>query len=437
MAKTIKHIHIIGIAGTKTAPLAQILKKEGNVVTGSDQTKIYPPVSTILKNALITTNNTPITKNIDLAIIGNSYLSFDNTRLEFEQIKKLKIPYLSYTEYLVKYLIKANSILVAGSYGKTTITGLLSYLFSRLKLDPSYMFGGQAVDDFPPTHFGQSVWSIVEADENHHGLDVQTTFLYYPVKYLILTSAQWEHKDSFATAKDNLDAYRQLIQKIPKDGLIIFNGQDPDIQKIIGSGQAKTIDYQSDRVFQTKLIGEHNQQNIAAVFTLCQELGFDQSAVLEIISSFSGIKRRLELIGQKNDILIYDDFAQSAIRVKSALQALQSAYPHHPLKVYFEPHATFLQNPQSVYEFKTISGLFTDFVLGKISFSADIPKESRVTVRNWQDVIDQNFHYLPIDQDIIDYYSANLQPGDLLIHFSSGGLDGPSNLKKVYNHIKL
>jgi UDP-N-acetylmuramate: L-alanyl-gamma-D-glutamyl-meso-diaminopimelate ligase len=431
------HIHILGIAGTKTAPLAQILKEQGNLVTGSDQTKIFPPVSTILENAHISINQTPITPDIDLAIIGNSYSSFDNTRQEFDQIKKMNIPYISYTKYLVKYLIKNNSILVAGSYGKTTITGLLSYLFSRLQLDPSYMFGGQPVDDFPSTRFGQSDWSIVEADENHRGLDTQTTFLYYPVKYLILTSAQWEHKDSFATAADNLNAYRQLIQKVPKDGLIIFNGQDPDIQKIISSSQAKTIDYQNHPVFKTKLIGQHNQQNISAVFTLCCELGFDQSAVLKIISSFSGIKRRLELIGQKNNIFIYDDFAQSAIRVKSALEALKYSYPQHRLFIYLDPHASFLQNPQSIEEFKTISGLFTDFVLGRISFSAGISKESRVTARNWQNIIGQNFHYLPLDQDIIDYYSVNLQPGDLLIHFSSGGLDGLTNLKKVYNHIKL
>lgn len=74
------HIHIVGIAGTMTAPLAVNLKKRGVYVTGSDQEKIYPPISTMLKKADISINSIDINTNIDLAIIGSSYLSFDKTK---------------------------------------------------------------------------------------------------------------------------------------------------------------------------------------------------------------------------------------------------------------------------------------------------------------------------------------------------------------------
>lgn len=428
------HIHLLGIAGTKTAPLAVNLKNQGHFVSGSDQLKIYPPVSTILEKADISINNTPINHHIDLAIIGNSYLYFENTKREFSEIQKLKIPYISYTDYLINHLIKPNSILVAGSYGKTTITGLLSYIFSNLKLDPSYMFGGEAVDNLFPTRFGHSDWSIIEADENHNGLDTQTTFLYYPVKYLIITSTEWEHKDSFSSAQENLNAYRQLIRHVPKNGLIIYNGHDSNLVKIIKSSQAKIVNYQNNQIFDSKLIGFHNQQNIAAAFTLCSEIGLNTTNVLKAISTFSGIKRRLELIGQKNNVLVYDDFAQSATRVKSALEALKYSYPQHQLKIYFEPHASFLQNRNSIKEFEIINNLFSDFVLGKISFSRNTIKTSRVTARDWQNVI-PNLRYFPLSENIIKYYSSSLKSGDILIHFSSGGLEGLNNLKTVYNLI--
>ena len=136
------NIHIVGIAGSMTAPLAIALKKQGHHVTGSDQQRIYPPFSTQLKNAKIPINKTSINKKIDLAIIGSSYLAFSHTKEEFLEIKAQKIPYLSATKYISQFLIKQNSILVAGSYGKTTISAALCYLFTKAKFNPSYMFGG-------------------------------------------------------------------------------------------------------------------------------------------------------------------------------------------------------------------------------------------------------------------------------------------------------
>ena len=84
-------IHILGIAGTMTAPLAVSLKKQGHQLSGSDQDKIYPPISTVLKKAKIKINLYDITPDIDLCIIGSSYKSFETTKNEFIKIKKIKI----------------------------------------------------------------------------------------------------------------------------------------------------------------------------------------------------------------------------------------------------------------------------------------------------------------------------------------------------------
>ena len=429
------HIHIIGIAGVKTAPLAKILVDQGNKVTGSDQKKIFPPVSTILEKAGIKINDTPITKSIDLVIVGNVYQYFENTTAEFDQVLQLGIPYISYTDYLVQHLIKENSILVAGSYGKTTITSLLSYIFLQLKLDPTFMFGGEPIDEFFPTGIGKSEWSIIEADENHNGLDTMTTFLSYPVKYLILSSAKWEHKDSYPVEADNLNAYLQLVKKVPANGLIIYNGQDADIQKIIGFSQAKTIDYQTDKIFETKLVGAFNQQNIAAVVKLCQELKLDDTQVLTAIKNFSGIKRRLELKYTNNNILVYDDFAQSATRVKSAIEAINYTYPGRRIRIFYEPRASFLQNKNSLLDFDQISELCHDFILGKIQYSKSVDKSLRTTASLWMEKVGPKLKYLPIEEDLYHYITSTLLPGDILVHFSSGGLEGQNIVDRLVTHI--
>lgn len=435
MAKTLKHIHILGIAGVMTAPLAVALVKKGYLVTGSDQEKIYPPVSDLIVD--ISINKTVINHSIDLAIIGSSYLSFERCVEEFEQIKKLNIPYISATNYLAQNLVKTNSVLIAGSYGKTTISALVSWILKKNHFKPSYFFGGQLIDNTPSLSFNSSDWSVVEADESVNGLDTQAKFLHYPAKYVILTSTDWEHKESYSSAEANFESFRQLVKKIPADGALIYNQACPDILKLLPDCVGQSIPYFPTQKFPGNLVGQHNQQNISAAFTLCRQLNLDQKSILEAIASFPGIKRRLEKLFSENNIYIYDDFAQSACRVKSALEALHFSHPHSHLKVYFEPHASFLQNQSSLPEFSKIYDLIDSFILGKISFSKNIAADKRVSAKDWQNIFTNKFHYLPTNDSVTDYLNTNLHSGDLLIHFSSGGLDGLNNLKTVYNHIKL
>ncbi len=422
------HIHILGIAGVMTAQIAMILKQQGHEVTGSDQDKIYPPISQLIAD--IPLNKTPINTHIDAVIVGSSFLSFSKCVEEWEQIKKLNIPYTTATEFIAKSLIRGNSILVAGSYGKSTITALVSWIMDKSGYHPNYFFGGQLVNHSPSINSTTSNWSVVEADESINGLDTKAKFLYYPVKYLILTSAQWEHKESYSTSEKNFEAFRQLIKNVPENGFIVYNGQDSEIKKIISESKAPTFDYQIDKVFKSKLIGQYNQQNIAAAYTFCHQLGLKSTIILKYIATFPGLKRRLEKISSKNNILIYDDFAQSGSRVYSALTALQQAYPKRRIFVYFEPHAKFLQNQKSLNDFSQIKNMCHEFILSKIHFSANTGKNDRVTAANWQKVLGEKMKYLPIEDDIFTYLSANLKPGDLLIHFSSGGLDGLNNLKQ-------
>lgn len=424
-------IHILAIAGTMTAPLAVALKKQGHTVTGSDQEKIYPPISTLLETNKISFNQSTIDSSIDLAIIGSGYLSFSQCLSEFEKIKELNIPYISATEYLAKNLIKTNSILVAGSYGKTTITSLLSWVTTQCGLNPNYFFGGFVADNFPSLKFTDSDFSVIEADESINGLDTQAKFLYYPVKYLILTSAQWEHKDSYSTAEDNFNAFKKLVQNLPANGLLVYNSADPEVQKLLPFCQAKAIPYKVESSVKSNLIGLYNQQNIFAVISLCQNLDLPIDQILAAVASFPGVKRRLEVIYQKNNLLIVDDFAQSAVRVKSAIDAIHYSYPNSKIYVYFEPHASFLKSKSSLSGFNEALKNTHQVILSKINFSSAISKTDRVTAKDWTEIVGSKLIYQPLNSEIISYFSNTLKPNDVLIHFSSGGLDGLNTLSAI------
>lgn len=455
------HIHIIGIAGTMTAALAVELKNKGNLVTGSDQYKIYPPVSNLLKKANIPINTVPISKKIDFAIIGSSFSSFSNTKDEFKKIKELHIPYLSATEYIAKNICKKDSVLIAGTYGKTTITSLLTWILIKAGLNPSFMFGGDSVNKINPLKITAGQISIVEADESIHGLDKQAKFLYYPIKHLILTSAEWEHKDCYKNETENYNAFKVLINKLPKDGTLLINSQGYKTKELSQFSKAQIITYntpQSDyyiykkeinqnssNIFiktpndnlelTTSLIGNFNFENILAAVSFSLQLGIEPQIIKKAISSFKGVRRRIELINKNNDIYFYDDFAQSTSRVESVIKAIKLHFPKNTIKVFFEPHASFLQNKNSILGFSHAFIQADEIILGKINFS-NLDKNIRTTAADFKKEIGSKLIYLPIKSDIVKHYQETLKPHDILIHMSSGGYEGQQIFKQIINNFK-
>jgi UDP-N-acetylmuramate: L-alanyl-gamma-D-glutamyl-meso-diaminopimelate ligase len=430
-------IHIIACAGHLSAPLALELKRLGHQITGSDQEKIYPPADLILKKAKIIPNQNKLTPHIDLVIIGGGAGKHPNIKLDLKKSKELSLSTISLSNFVSSFIGKKNSILICGTYGKTTITALITKILKDQGFNPSYMFGTPSFNLSSSLRINNSPWSVLEGDESIHGQDRQAKFLYYPKKYVIITSTDWEHKDSYPSAKANLSAYQKLVRQIPPQGCLIINRKDPNALLLKKLSSAPVIFYnQKKAIYQTPLLGQYNQENIDAVFTLCKYLNLDKKKTKKSIADFTGLKRRLENLGEYKKILFYDDFAQSAPRLKSALSALSQKYPQRKIKVFFEPHASYLQYQKNLSDLKTAFQKSQEVVLAKISFDQKLRKQERATFMDYQKVLKNKVKYFPIYQQIFDHYQKTLNPNDLLVHFSSGGQDGLKTLKKIINHFK-
>lgn len=431
------HIHILGIAGGgMTTPLALELKRHGHHVTGSDQPQIYPPASTQLRQAQIPINTTPISRSIDLVIVGSSYQHLTQPSQEFRQIKSLHIPYISATRYVANHLIKPNSILIAGPFGKTTITGLVAWILLRAKLKPSYLIGGQPINRIPSLKITDSPWSVVEADESINGLDTQAKFLYYPIKHLILTGTLWEHKESYSNESDNLTAFQKLVKRIPSNGILVYNQQDPNVNQILPLCRGQTIPYDFSGQFSSPLLGRHNLQNISAAYTLAHQLGIPTSTINSAISSYLGIARRLQIIGHQLHPIFIDDFSQSPNRIQQALETIKNKFPDYQIKVYLEPHATFLQYATGIQGLGSALTLATEVVLGKVHFSPHIPPTQRINARHFASEIGNKLKYIPLPSQIVLHYQQTLKPNEVLVHFSSGGLVGLQTFYRIVRHFK-
>ena len=366
----VKTIHIGAICGKAMAPLAGLLVSKGYTVTGSDST-YAPPMSDVLIELGITENDfsEENVKNADLVIIGNA-LSPDN--IEAEAARKHQIPYISVAEALSQFVMgEQERIVVAGTHGKTTTTGLLLKLFLDAGADPSFLVGGvvQGENTAYATTKGKSF--LIEGDEYDTAyFDKRPKFLHYDAKHLIVTSLELDHTDIYKDEEDYFTAFRYLVEQMPANGTV-FLCADNDAQKLRPHCKAKVISYgfsdsadlkvsyqgsSEDRqlldltlfedpigTVETPLTGDYNCLNIACAVGVCLENGLEFEALKKTIMTFRGMKKRQELLAQhpSEGIELIDDYAHHPTAVAATLAGMRKRYPKntHRLIAIFEPRS--------------------------------------------------------------------------------------------------
>ena len=363
-------VHIIGICGVATSALAIALHKRGVAVTGSDK-GFYPPVSTGLEEQGVPfyagwhpenmiAHGTP-----DIVIAGGIGTSLSNPEIIYAT--EHRIPLISFAEALARFVIKDESIVVTGTWGKTTISALLSYILIGAGLDPSYFSGGLSLSHDTGA-VTDSRWSVVEGDEYQISIsDRRPKFVVYKPKYLLLTSVSWDHADLYPTEEKYFTAFKKMVEEIPVDGSIISCADNDgavkllgsttlkDTQKIISYGKFADADYRYDSVQPSKnglrfsiyhngathdvsspMFGRFNAENITAAFSMAHSIGIAPEKILESIQKFKGIKRRFEKRLEK-DVTIFDCHAPTAEKAASVLASIREVYDKKIYAVY-EPN---------------------------------------------------------------------------------------------------
>jgi UDP-N-acetylmuramate: L-alanyl-gamma-D-glutamyl-meso-diaminopimelate ligase len=340
-----KWVHFIGIAGITTAPLATVFKQQGWLVTGSDE-NIYSPAKDWLENASITCQIGYSYEHLvnqdgkypDLVIMGSSKHP-KNKEFLFAQKHNLVIK--SYPEILEEYVVKpGKSIVVVGSFGKTTITALLTYIFEQAGLHPSYMFGGLTASIAESLKFKtpETQYSIIEGDEYVASkVDLQSKFFYYHPDILVLNGLEWDHTDVFTTPEEYFNNFRKLIDQMPAEG-IIFANHSENIDQVLSGVKQKVVYLNNDR-FQTPtmMLGKFNKANVAVAHEVSVFLGLNPEIVRKSLAEFKGIKRRLEIKYQTTKLTIIDDFGSTPAKAAGSLAAIKEEYPDSFVVCVFEP----------------------------------------------------------------------------------------------------
>lgn len=452
----IKNIYLIAICGTGMASLAGLLKEAGYCVTGSDN-NVYPPMSVLLENYGIGIRpgyrKGNITKDIDLVVIGNA-ISRNNE--EAQAVMDLGIPYISFPQALSRFFLEERkALVVAGTHGKTTISSLLSWVFYSAGKKPGFMIGGWLKKLERNYRYPEGDYFVVEGDEYDTAFfDKGPKFLHYRPYAAILTGVEFDHADIFRDLDHIKEAFGNFLATIVPPAFLLVECSDKNSKDILhrATGEIETYGFDPEadwRVesyqrndntgnfalsykgaprgnYRLPMIGKYNALNAAAAVAMGLKCGLTENEVAKALESFPGIKRRQEIIGEKNGVTVIDDFAHHPTAIAVTIEAVREAFPNGNVWAIFEPRsATSRRNvfqntlPES---FKAadrviIAGLFAP---GKIAPEERLDPESLV-----RDMcaLGLEARFIPDPDEIVDTVAKESQSGDIILVMSSGGFN--------------
>jgi UDP-N-acetylmuramate: L-alanyl-gamma-D-glutamyl-meso-diaminopimelate ligase len=457
-----KHIHLIGICGTAMASLAGMLKAAGHHVTGSD-TAAYPPMSDQLAAQRIVVMEPYAEGNLtprpDLVVVGNA-ISRGNAELEL--VLDAKIPFCSMAAILHdEFLVGRESLVVAGTHGKTTTTSMLAWIYevaskTRPELAPSFLIGGVA------ENFGTSFMVrktrpfLLEGDEYDTAFfDKGPKFLHYFPDAAILTHVEFDHADIYDDLRAVKTAFKRFVNLIPRRGrLVAFDGAENVTECVAkafcaverygtaadshwrvreitheGGGMQWTLDRAGQEFVRLTLplAGEHNAMNATAAAALAAGQGIATDAIVEALATFRSVKRRLEVRAEVGGVTIIDDFAHHPTAIRETLRALRQTYAGRRLWAVLEPRSNTLR--RSVFERALVESLALadEVILAAVFKSESIPEHERLHPEVVAQTLNERGVPAEVHADAADIVTAiapKLQSGDVVAILSNGGFGG-------------
>ena len=469
-----KHVHLIGICGTAMASLAGLLQRSGWRVTGSDAA-VYPPMSDLLASLGIAVRQPFAAENLaerpDCIIVGNA-ISRGNVELEYALDEK--IPLDSMAHFLqTEFLRGRQSLVVAGTHGKTTTTSMLAWIYQvAAEYDaawtPSFLIGGVAENFGTSFALNPTRPFILEGDEYDTAFfDKGPKFLHYFPDALILTHVEFDHADIYADLDAVKTAFQRLVNLVPRRGCIVAYDASENLSQCVArafcnverygfsagahwriTGAATQQDRSLWRVYRNgqpwaelsmPVVGEHNILNATAAAALAAGQGIPLAAIQKALASFRSVKRRLEVCAEVNGVTVIDDFAHHPTAIRETLRALRMRYPGRRLWAVLEPRSNTLRRNVFQKELVDSLTLADAVVVAQVFQQEKIPAGQRLHVEHVIADLQQRQHAaiaLPDADTIVAHLATHVRPGDVVAILSNGGFGGiyrklPEQLQQI------
>lgn len=447
------HIHILGICGTFMGSLALLARDLGHTVTGSD-TNIYPPMSTQLQEAGVEIWEGYLADHLDpapdLVVVGNAC---KRGMPAVEYMLDQGLAYTSGPQFLYEEVLKNRHVLaVAGTHGKTTTTTMLAWILQYVGIDTGFLIGGVplvATDDHRlkkafghSSHLGEKYF-VIEADEYDSAFfDKRSKFVHYRPRTAILNNLEFDHADIFADLAAIQTQFHHMIRMISSHGQIIMPSQTDSLEQTLQKGVWTPVlrtainsqaDWRADLHQEDgsafgvsfghekgevhwQMSGLHNVSNGLAAIAAAHHIGVSVQDACAALSSFGGIKRRMELIADINDIKVFDDFAHHPTAITTTLDGAKKRLKDHRIWAVIEPRSNTMKLG-SHREHLAPSAAIADQVIWYEPASLSWGLAEAINGSENQLVLDST-------DAIIDHLVCHAKSGDAIIIMSNGGFEG-------------
>ena len=449
------------------ASLAGMLQARGHRITGSDAAA-YPPMSDVLAGLGIPLLQPYAEANLtprpgfsqpDLVIVGNA---ISRGNVELEHVLDRRIPFTSMAAVLHdEFLAGRESLVVAGTHGKTTTTSLLAWIYevaSRqdARFAPSFLIGGVAENFGSSFMLRESRPFLLEGDEYDTAFfDKGPKFLHYFPDAAILTHVEFDHADIYRDLDEVKTAFKRFVNLVPRRGRLVAYDGSENVTECVAQAFCAVERYgfdenshwritelkQSGTTMQWALLrggevfaqltlpmaGEHNALNATAAAALAAGHRVPTQAIVQALASFKSVKRRLEVRAEVGGIIIIDDFAHHPTAIRETLRALRAAYAGRRLWAVLEPRSNTLR--RNVFEKKLIESLSLadEVVLAAVFKSESIPVTERLSAENVVAELNKRGTPARLEADadaIVKVMAPQLKSGDVVAILSNGGFGG-------------
>ena len=443
--RKIKYVFFVGIGGIGMSGIAELLLNLGFNVSGSDINENENITRLKNLNIDVKIGHSPSNINQDTdVLVYSSAVPVENP--EIVRARQKGIPIIRRAEMLGELIsVKETSIAVSGTHGKTTTSSMIGTILAYAKKDPTMVVGGLVHNIDTNSKLGNGDIIVVEADE------FDRSFLALKPTIGIITNIELEHTDCYDDLKDLQDAFIQFCKSVPFYGEVILCADSPAVQEIIpkierpmttygrsrdAAYRAKNIRFQENKstysIFRAEeclgeiklnVPGEHNVLNSLAAVVLGIEMGLSFNDIQKGIYNYKGVRRRFDIKGTFNDIMLLDDYAHHPTEVKATIEAAKAGWDRRIIAV-FQPHL-FTRTREFFREFSNSLEL-ADVVLITDIYPAREKPIPGVTSKLIYDILFQKMKdycfLVPDLDDLESMLDKIIEPGDMIITMGAGNI---------------
>ena len=443
-ARPFERVHFIGIGGAGMSGIALVLHQRGFHVTGSDL-KASKYTRALVKEGIevFVGHHARTIDEVkpDVVVISTA---IPQSTPELVRARELGIEVWHRAKMLSFLSGDAITIACAGTHGKTTTSSLAATMLERMNLKPTFLIGG-IIDGYETNgNSGEGPYFVAEADES------DGSFLNLDPNVVIVTNIEADHLDHYGSLEAIEKTFVQFMGSVPEDGHVIVCGENPHVPELARSCGRPVLTYgfgEGNDVVCTPKEGEgvnafsvrlpdgheyslhldhnpglHNCLNATAVLTLAYVLGLPCDEAAQAISSFAGVHRRFELVGEVDGVRVIDDYGHHPTEIAATLAAAKSL-GFKRVRVAFQPHR-YSRTESLAAEFGPAFDNADELVVLNVFAAGEVPIPGVSGKTVFNAVLahrpDAQASYMPDRHTVVDHMVKTARPGDLIITMGAG-----------------